>query len=187
MKDKLQKFVDSYNQVAKIIRDQSGQGKGIETLNGDSTVRTIEQGLQRMLSSPIPGLVGAGGTTLQLTDLGIQTQRDGSLTLDPSKLDGTLAADFGRAATYFAGDGTNAGMAKLLDDLIDSYTSTSEGLLTTRKKGLQSLVADNSKQIEGMQAYLDRYEQTLSDQFSQLESTMSALNSQTAYLARFLN
>lgn len=187
VKAKLQKFVDSYNQVAKIIRDQSGQGKGVETLNGDSTVRTIEQGLQRMISSPISGLVGPGGTSLQLTDLGIQTQRDGSLTLNTTDLDTKLAADFGQAATYFAGDGTNDGMTAMLDDLLDSYTNSTDGLLSTRKKGIQSLVDDNSKQIDDMQAYLDRYEETLQQQYAQLESTMSALNSQTSYLARFLN
>ncbi|HWB74662.1 MAG TPA: flagellar filament capping protein FliD [Nannocystaceae bacterium] len=185
VKEKLQKFVDAYNAVAKIIQGQSGQGKGAETLNGDSTVRMIEQGLARMISSPIPGLVGPSNSTLQLTDLGIKTNRDGTLTLDGDDLDEALADDFGRAASYFAGDGTNQGISSLLGDLIDGYVAT-DGLLTTRKKGIADQIAGNDKRIEELQAYLDRYEESLQQKYTALESTMSELNSQTSYLARFL-
>jgi flagellar hook-associated protein 2 len=186
VKTKLQSFVDAYNSVARIIQNQSGVGKDTSTLNGDSTVRTIEQGLSALISSPIPGLVGAGGSTLQLADLGIQTQRDGTLTLDGTDLDSALAADFARAATYFAGDGTNSGMSKLLGDLVEGYTSTTDGLLTTRKKGLTDTIAANDKQIENMQAYLDRFESSLTQQYSALEQTMSTLQGQQSYLAQFL-
>ncbi|MBK6916416.1 MAG: flagellar filament capping protein FliD [Deltaproteobacteria bacterium] len=186
VKTKLQSFVDAYNSVARIIQNQSGVGKDTSTLNGDSTVRTIEQGLSALISSPIPGLVGVGGSTLQLADLGIQTQRDGTLTLDGTDLDSALAADFGRAATYFAGDGTNSGMSKLLGDLVEGYTSKTDGLLTTRKKGLTDTIAANDKQIENMQAYLDRFESSLTQQYSALEQTMSTLQGQQSYLAQFL-
>lgn len=185
VKDKLQKFVDAYNAVANLIQGQSGQGKGAETLNGDSTVRMIEQGLARMISSPIPGLVGPSDSTLQLTDLGIKTNRDGTLTLDGEDLDDALAEDFSRAASYFAGDGTHEGISSLLGDLIDGYVDT-DGLLTTRKKGIADQIEGNEKRIEELQAYLDRYEESLQQKYTALESTMSELNSQTAYLARFM-
>ncbi len=184
VKEKLQKFIDAYNAVARLIGNQSGQGKGTETLNGDSTVRMIEQGLARLISSPIPGLTGPGGS-MQLGDLGIQTQRDGTLTLDTEDLDDALAADFGRTASYFAGDGIHDGMGELLGDLVDSYVAT-DGLLTTRKKGIADLIAGNSKRIEEMQAYLQRFEEGLNAKYTLLESTMSDLNSQTAYMAQFL-
>lgn len=187
VKAKLQTFVDAYNAVAKLIAAQSGVGKGAETLSGDSTVRTIEQGLSRLISSPIPGLTGAGGATLQLADLGIQTQRDGTLTLDTDDLDGALAADFARAAAYFAGDGTNDGMGGLMGDLIDGYTDSVDGLLTTRKKGLATTMAANSDKMEDMELYLERFEQSLKAQYAALEQTMSELQGQQSYLAQFLN
>ncbi len=187
VKVKLTAFVDAYNAVARLIQAQSGVGKGAETLNGDSTVRTIEQGLGRLISSPIPGLVGGGASSLQLADLGIQTQRDGTLTLDAEDLDGALAADFARAATYFAGDGTNAGMSGLMSDLIDGYTDSVDGLLTTRKKGLADVIKANSDTIEDKESYLERYEQSLKQQYAALEQVMSELQSQQSYLAQFLN
>ncbi|MBC8071963.1 MAG: flagellar filament capping protein FliD [Deltaproteobacteria bacterium] len=181
---KLQKFVDAYNAVSKLVNDQQGVGKGAETLNGDSTVRMIQQGLSRLISSPIPGLVGPGGT-MQLSDLGIQSQRDGTLTLDTADLDTALAADFSRAASYFVGDGTNAGIGALLGDLVDSYVDT-DGLLTTRKKGIESLIKSNTTRMDEMAAYLERYEDSLNAMYSKLEQTMSELNSQSAYMAQFL-
>lgn len=187
VKSKLKAFVTAYNAVASLIAGQSGVGKGAETLNGDSTVRAIEQGLQRLISSPIPGLSGSGGSTLQLSDLGIQTQRDGSLTLDDDDLDSALASDFGRTASYFAGNGASAGMGGLMSDLIDSYTDSVDGLLTTRKKGLTDVIASNTERLAGMELYLENFEAGLRQQYAALEQSMSELQSQQSYLAQFLN
>lgn len=187
VKAKLTAFIDAYNGVARLIAAQQGVGKGAETLSGDSTVRTIEQGLARLISNPIPGLTGAGGATLQLADLGIQTQRDGTLTLDAEDLDGALAADFARAATYFAGDGTSDGMGDLMADVIDGYTDSIDGLLTTRKKGLADVIKANNEKIEDTELYLERFEQSLRQQYAALEQVMSELQGQQSYLAQFLN
>jgi flagellar hook-associated protein 2 len=187
VKAKLGKFVEAYNAVARLIAAQNGVGKGTDTLSGDSTVRTIEQGLARLISSPIPGMTGAGGATLQLADLGIQTQRDGTLTLDSDDLDGALAGDFARTATYFAGDGTNDGMGTLLSDLIDGYTDSIDGLLTSRKKGIGEQIASNTDKIEDIETYLERFEASLRQQYAALEQAMSELQGQQSYLAQFLN
>ena len=187
VKAKLKAFVDAYNGVASLIKAQSGQGKGPETLNGDSTLRSIEQGLARLISSPIPGLTTASGDTLQLSDLGIESQRDGTLTLDNGDLDEALAADFAKVATYFTGDGANAGMAALMGELVDGYVDGSDSLLAIRKKGVGDLIAVNDRRIADLETYLARFEEDLNAQFTLLESTMSEIQSQGSYLAQFLN
>ena len=187
VKEKLKAFVAAYNGVATLIKAQSGQGKGVETLNGDSTVRSIEQGLARLISSPIPGLETANGTTLQLSDLGIQSQRDGTLTLDDDDLDEALAADFAKVATYFTGDGESSGMASLMSDLVDGYVEGSDSMLAIRKKGVGDLIAVNDRRIADLEAYLERFQADLEAQFTMLESTMSEIQSQGSYLAQFLN
>ncbi len=187
VKDKVKAFVDAYNAVASLIQAQSGQGKGEETLNGDSTVRSIEQGLSRLISSPIDGLEDASGNSLQLSDLGIKTQRDGTLTLDDGDLDEALAADFAQVAKYFVGDATNDGIATLLSDAIDGYIDGSDSLLEIRKDGIEDVIELNDKRIEDLEAYLERFEANLQQQFTLLESTMSEIRSQGDYLARFLN
>jgi flagellar hook-associated protein 2 len=187
VKSKVKAFVDAYNAVASLIQAQSGQGKGEETLNGDSTVRSIEQGLGRLISSPISGLENAAGYSLQLSDLGIETQRDGTLTLDDDDLDEALAADFAQVAKYFTGDATNDGIATLLSDAIDSYIDGSDSMLEIRKDGISDVIELNDKRIADLEAYLERFEANLQQQFTLLESTMSEIKNQGDYLARFLN
>jgi flagellar hook-associated protein 2 len=187
VKAKMKAFVDAYNGVASLIKAQSGQGKSAATLNGDSTVRSIEQGLARLISSPIAGLTTASGDTLQLSDLGIESQRDGTLTLDADDLDEALAADFAKVATYFVGDGQSAGMAGLMSDLVDGYVDGSDSLLAIRKQGVGDLIAVNDRRIADLQSYLERFEADLNAQFTMLESTMSEIQSQGSYLAQFLN
>lgn len=125
---------------------------------------------------------------MQLRDLGISTQTDGTLTLDGDDLAEALAQSANDTASYFAGDsgGSTDGIGQLLADLVDNYTST-EGLLTTRKSGLQTVIDGNDDRIEDIERYLDAYEQNLRAQFTALESSMSALQSQQSYLAQFVN
>ena len=153
----------------------------------DQTVRSIEQGLAYLVSSPIAGLETANGDTLQLSDLGIKSQRDGTLTLDNDDLDEALAADFAKVATYFAGDGETVGMASLMGDLVDGYVDGSDSMLAIRKKGVGDLIAVNDRRIADLEAYLERFEADLNAQFTLLESTMSEIQSQGSYLAQFLN
>lgn len=189
VRSKLDAFVTAYNSVFQIINDQVGQGKGRNTLSGDSTLRGLEQSLSRLVSSPIGNLTTAAGDSLQLADLGIKTQNDGKLTLDAARFDETLAKGFEKAARYFAGD-TSAqegqGFSALLDGLIEGYTNTSSGLLKARKDGLNLEIKNNTTRSESLQKLLESYEQGLRNQYTALESAMSTLRSQQSYLASFL-
>lgn len=188
VQEKVQAFVDAYNRVFTIINAQVGEGKGQDTLNGDATVRSIEQGLSKLVSSAIPGLTTAEGDTLQLADLGIKTSTDGKLTLDTEKLTEKLASGFQSTARYFAGDSASNtdGFSQLLDDLIESYTDSTDGLLAARKDGLESQIDNNTDRIDEMERFIASYEQSLRDQFTALESAMSSLQTQQAYLAQFV-
>lgn len=188
IKAKVDEFISAYNSVFQLINDQVGQGKGRNTLNGDSTLRGLEQSLSRLVSSPIGGLTTANGDTMQLADLGIKTEKDGKLTLDATKFDETLATGFQKAARYFAGDATAGldGFGALLDDLVEGYTNTTDGLLKARKDGLNAEVKNNDTRMDALQRLLDGYEQSLRNQYTALESAMSTLRSQQNYLAQFL-
>ena len=188
VKTKLEGFVAAYNAVFSIINAQVGQGKGQHTLNGDSTLRTIELGLARAISSPIPGLTTSAGDSMQLSDLGIKSSTDGTLTLDATKLDETLAGGFTSAASYFAGDSDAGidGMGEIMNDLIAGYVDT-DGLLKARTAGITALRTDNERRIEELERYVASYQAGLEQQYTALESAMSAMRSQQSYLAQFVN
>jgi flagellar hook-associated protein 2 len=186
VKAKIQAFVDAYNEVFKVVNAQSGEGLGTNTLSGDSTVRTIETSLQRLISGPIGGLTDGSGNSLVLADLGVKTNRDGTLTLDTADLDEALTADFSRAARYFAGDGSESGMSGLIGELIEGYITGSESLIEARKSGIQTQIDGNDDRIESLELYIERFETNLRTQFTLLETTISQLNSQGAALAQIL-
>jgi flagellar hook-associated protein 2 len=139
-----------------------------------------------MISSPIPGLQDEDGNDLILADLGISTQRDGTILLDATKLSAKLASDFAGTASYFTGLNGVDGMAGALDDLIETYTSGTDPLIPGRKEGLNRRIASNDARVTQLEAYLESYEANLRAQFTQLEEAMSAIQTQGQYLARFL-
>ena len=99
MKKNIQEFVDAYNELndlltksTKSVRtadgkvDQSAQNSGAGTLQGDSTTVSLQNSL-RMLTQ---GISGSKGSLTRLSDIGIQMQEGGKLSLDASKLDKAL-------------------------------------------------------------------------------------------------
>ncbi|MDP1329513.1 flagellar filament capping protein FliD, partial [Klebsiella pneumoniae] len=68
-------------------------------LVGDATVRTLLSGMRNELTNP------SGVEGLQvLADLGITTQKDGTLKIDDEKLGKALENNFDAVAQFVAGD-----------------------------------------------------------------------------------
>lgn len=188
VKNKLKEFVSAYNSVMSIVNAQVGEGKGSNTLNGDSTVRTIEQQLSSLLSSPMSGLTDSEGNGLALASIGFKTNTDGTISLDDDDLTEALTSDFDEVARYFVGDPTTNidGMSNLMEDLVDSMVSDADALLDTRRDGINSIIKSNEDRIENQQRYLDSYEEQLRAQYTLLEQTMAQLQNQGNFLAQFL-
>ena len=188
VESKVKSFVDAYNSVFGLINSQVGEGKGEDTLNGDSSLRSVESSLSSLITGVIPGVTGVGGGDAALSQIGIQTQTDGTLVLDSEDFQEAIGSGFRQVGAYFAGDpaqGTD-GISALMESVVESLTDTTDGLLTIRKDGIQSEIKSNEDDLEDKEAFLTRYEESLRTQYSLLESTVSELNSQGQYLAQFL-
>lgn len=117
-------FVKAYNDLAATLKNVSAYDaatKQAATLQGDSTVRTLQTQLRSMLSTPV---VGTSGALTNLADIGITSQKDGSLAINQTKLDSALASNFGDIASLFTSVG------KPTDSLIsfnNSGTATKAG------------------------------------------------------------
>ena len=111
-------FVEAFNKVAELFKelggyDQANQKGGV--LQGDATLRGIENQMRRMISNVVPGMDGAYRA---LTDIGIRTQADGSLSLDKARLDKGLTENFDDIARLFAATGKT-------DDALMRYSGSS--------------------------------------------------------------
>ena len=116
--DALNKFVSAYNAVNTFIGGQftynSTTGKG-GVLSGDSTLRRIQSTLQNQITQSISNRFTSYGVIGQV---GLQFNRDGSLTLNESKLREALTDNFTGVAALFLGDGTPFGGTTLSDSRV---------------------------------------------------------------------
>ena len=69
---------------------------------------------------------------------------------------------------------------------VQNFTDGAFGPITLKKKGLEEVLKRSDQRIETLERNLERREQALRRQFSNLETTMSKLKSQGAYLAQKL-
>jgi len=175
---RLQKFVSAYNDVQKVIQAQLSPGPGTDrssTLAGDGTIRN----LQAKLASLITTSVGAGGIRT-LADLGVKTERDGTLSVDSTILSNAVARNGSAVNALFATAST--GLGDLVDGLVTSETRIGDGLLTIRQDGLNASIKQLGAQAAAVQLRIDSFRQRLVDQFTAMESTVSNLKSIGSFL-----
>ena len=180
-KTKLQEFVDAYNKIVDVVNKEltySGTTKDGSSLFGDSTLRQLQRTLGSNISTNYTN--GTGQTSLGI--LGIEMDNTGKLSIDSTKLDNTLSTDPRAIDNIFAGDGGNDGVAKVLQDMVETYTQSSTGLLSSKTESLNSRIKVFDTQIERIQQSAAALGEQLNRQFAALEQAMSQLNSQQSYL-----
>lgn len=175
VKEQLKKFVSAYNEFASVTKELTavtpvGDGKAPVTggLVGDSTVRSLVNGVRAELSS-----VASGGDELRvLADLGITTDKGGKLVIDDKKLDAALDNNFDKVGQFVAGDN---GLMSRLDAKISAYAGK-EGIIGLRQKSIQASDADIAKQRERLQARTAQIEARLLKQFNAMDALVGQLS-----------
>lgn len=119
VEEQLNAFVENYNNTVTQMNALTADGGDADTdgaLNGDSTVRNIRNQLRSVLNTTLSHI---GGSVQSFADLGMLTNRDGTLSLDAGKLSDILNNDMQSVANFF----TATGVAN--DSLIsfDDYNS----------------------------------------------------------------
>ena len=100
-------LVKAYNDLEKTIKSLTSYDPATRTggaLLGDASVRNIQTQVRSMLGNT---LMGAGGALTNLTQIGVTFQKDGSMTLDASKLTKAIGTNFDDIAGLFASIGTS--------------------------------------------------------------------------------
>ena len=87
-------FVDAYNSLKSILDEatapRAADGTGGGALRGDVGIREMQRQLAKLTSTVLGGS-GSGPKTL--AEIGVSTNRDGTLALDTNKLSAILASD----------------------------------------------------------------------------------------------
>ncbi|MDB5961980.1 MAG: hypothetical protein JWP59_3274 [Massilia sp.] len=185
VKANIEAFVKAYNDASKSMADLTAYdvntGKGA-VLNGDGTVRTIQTQLRALMGSAVAG-AAAGGATLP--DIGITTQRDGSIAIDSTKLDKALADPNKNFVALFATSNGNRGFGAQMDVTLGRILSP-VGTLPSHTNSFNSSIKDLEKQRTTLTARLADTEKRYRAQFSALDKAMASMTTTSSYLTQQL-
>ncbi len=181
IKSTIEKFAEGYNKVVSFITGQSvidGEGGGV--LSGDSGINSLKRHLQNMLTTPFSN----SGVFTSLSQLGFETQKNGTLTVNDEVLSKAIDENLDSVTTLLSGEDGKDGLAKQFQDYLESMTSSTTGMLQGRKTSINSSIKRMDNRIETMEARLVQREKTLRSQFTAMEQLVSGMNAQSSYLAQ---
>ncbi len=179
-------FITAYNDVVAFVTGQSTMGDtSAGVLNGDSGLTAIKRHLQDMLTST----VNTGGTFTSLAQLGLETQKDGTITLNSSTFSKALEEDEDSIVNLLSGPEGNedAGIASRIYSYLNKLTDSSNGLLAGREKSITDNISRIDANIEKIEARLEKREATLQAQFNAMEILVSTYNATSDYLTTQLS
>ena len=159
----------------------TSDGNPLSTLlRGDATVNSIKRSLQSILGNA----VGDGSFKI-LAEIGISTNRDGSLSIDSTKLNTALDQNFTGVSELLAGNGYTDGVMKRFNSYLLQVTSPSSGMYASKQTIYNDKVKSLDAQISVQTVALDKRQADLYARFSAMESLISNLNSASSYLTQF--
>jgi flagellar hook-associated protein 2 len=174
----VQAFVDAYNKMkaavdALVAPGDPASGSTAGAFASDSGVRSLRD---RMVSL----LRGAGATSL--ASFGILATRDGTLSLDPTRLTKALAANPTGLDTLIgsAASATPTGIAGQLQTYLKVWTNSVNGQIGSRKEAigkLQMTLTDRQTTLD--RQYDSAYARYLA-QFTKLQSIQSSMSYNTS-------
>lgn len=186
VKKQIQSFVDSYNKLIGVINAQTkvtsvGDGKApiSGALVGDTTARTVLGAIRNELVN-----AQGDGSLRVLADLGITTQKDGTLKIDETKLGKVMDSNFAELPGVFAGE---SGLASRLDATLKPYTQTG-GILEQRNKAMTETVSKIDKQKADLNRRITSLQERLYKQFNAMDTLVGKMaNTSSSLLASLEN
>lgn len=185
VKTSVTEFVGAYNKlvgtIGALTRVTPGSGGDDQpsagALVGDASVRSFINAVRSELSSP------ADGELRIVADLGITTERDGTLKLDSQKLDKILESGTDKLSGFFTGE---TGLMARLESRVKPYTQTG-GLLDNRDTALQNTMSSVRDQREALERRTASLESRLLAQFNAMDSLVGNLMGTSNYLTGVLD
>lgn len=178
LRQTIQDFVSVYNTLRKDM-DAARQATG-----GDSALRLLDRQLGSLLSTAL----SSNGSIARLSDIGISTNRDGTIGLNSAKLEAALKDQPDAVEALFSPtrdathtQATDPGIAAVLQALSDGATGTG-GVLSSLGKRLETESAGIAKARERMEQREAAYRSRLEKKFGTLDSRISALKATQSYL-----
>lgn len=175
----LQAFVKAYNDSNSTmggLGTYNATTKIAGALQGESSLRTAQGQVRSLLF----GTAGDSTSAYQrLSDIGVSVAKDGTLSLDTTKLNAATTSDF-------------TGVANLVAKVGDNFNNTLEGIvgttgsLVSATTGVTRMIKDLTNRQNVLSDRLTRIEASYRKQFTALDSLVASMNKTSTYLTQQL-
>lgn len=179
--ENLVKAYNEFNTAARQLGNYNEETKQAGALNGDSSLRSI----QSQLRNTIGGVFSNPDGVQSLSEIGISFNRDGSLSINASKLDTALNDPEKNVAGLFTGDDGKSGLAHTLSGVLDGILGTG-GILDSRSDGINRSIKSLDAQRESLGIRLEMIEKRYRAQFTALDSMLGSMQQTSNYLQQQL-
>ena len=187
VKAAMKTFADAYSALARFITDQTRYDPGSKVsgpLQGDSSVSGMQQQLRQVMNT----VSGASTKFPRMSDLGLELQRDGTLTINSTKLDAAVA-DLPELRKAMSGsdtlDPSNNGFARRYATLAQQVLAV-DGSVSTRTDGLRKRITMIDDDKQRLNDRVDLFQQRLVAQYSAMDANVARLKSINDYVTQQL-
>jgi flagellar hook-associated protein 2 len=176
----LKDLAAKYNDVVAYITSQfryDSTEKQAGILSGDFTLRQA----QGMLNSTLTQSIGSDNAGLKLlSQIGLKIGRDGTLSVDETRLEQSLSSDFRATAHVVLADapdqaGNAVSIAPRLYSQLKNLTDSLEGPIFRAQDAVQQNITRINKQIEQMEARLEVQRELLTAEYSRADQALKQL------------
>jgi len=175
-------LVESFNELVQEIITNSSYAEETEDwgiLASSFSVKRLPQELSALMSS----IVKTVDSSTSLYDLGVEVNRDGTITLDEDVLDNAISSDYNDVKDLFLGDEDVGvtGLGDLINDTLRDITMSS-GLIDSEKDAAQDQINRIEEDIETATERLDKRYEDMARQFAILDVFMSRMQTQSTFI-----
>jgi flagellar hook-associated protein 2 len=174
-------FVDTYNQLLAVMKQETDPASG--SLYADPAAKSLARSLAQLTLTKLSTATVTGAPTT-LADIGVATNRDGTLSVNADRLSAALTKYPAAVEAMFADGGTAAsgnGLSAALSAISTAATSTTYGLgaSAARYTKLQSSIADDQAKITDQE---DKLRTRLTAQFAATDARVASYKATQDYL-----
>jgi flagellar hook-associated protein 2 len=173
-------FVETFNQLSSVLKQQTDPVTG--ALRSDGAATTLQRSLRGLTVTPLVS-GSAQGAPATLAEIGVKTNRDGTLSVDAAALS-TGLAKYPQVIEAMFADGTAAsgtGISSALTTISNAAINTATGLgaSTSRYTKMQGDIAENQAKLTDAGDVMTK---RLTAQFAASEARVAAYKSTLAML-----
>ena len=182
-RDLVTEFIDAYNTLKKGLNTAAAPGVDGGSggpLAGNRAIRDMAQRLSRMSST----ILSSDGPYRTLADIGVRTERDGTLSLDSVQFDRALAANPDAVAQMLDPVEPDAGHPGLAGTLNDVRTALQDknsplSLAKTRFEAVNKQLAELRTKLD---EDIDKYQASLQQTFANMDRQLAVLKQTQQYV-----